>query len=407
MKLSAASILALLAAIAGCVSEGGAQTAFIDGPNAGETRVPVIAILDSGATPYLPLFDEPAPDYVESHVRAQYERVNITKHGTLSQDWATWESLVPFQLYHFEGTRMLAISVADDLEVPPMVDNTGHGTGTSFLAAREAPSAIVVVVQPNVAYCATEVECFASPSVAAGMEWIADQSWIDIVSVSLALPANFADPSQVHPEAERYLRASERAALSGKAIVNAAGNEIAPTLASYFSGPPWIIAVGGVQADRHGESLFSGKGVDVVANFTESVPTGDDGVMGWSAGTSLATPIVAGTLAAALAKVWAADPSAVVLPSAQRDALNGSAVSFSAREWDPSPTIRNGGLDTYATATLPVATSHQIGWGYVSGALADEIAHRMLDLTLPPANSDAASFQANWQSIREEYWSRV
>lgn len=61
------------------------------------------------------------------------------------------------------------------------------------------------------------------------------------------------------------------------------------------------------------------------------------------------------------------------------------------------------------TQSTPVlAPAVQMGWGYVHGGLADEIARRVLegDYVIPPEKALTAQWQAQWQALREEYWSR-
>jgi hypothetical protein len=394
------------AALAGCAA-GEFEPASVPPVAKNFARSPVIAILDSGTTPYLPLFASELAGFGDGAIPAPYSTVNITANGSFEEDWETWKSLRPFELYHFAGTRLFGIGVNADQELPPIVDRTGHGTGTSYLAAREASSAIIVAVQVDVSVCTSNLSCIADASVADGMEWIAAQDWIDIVSVSIGLPGNLPDASELHPESIRFLRASEAATRSGKLVLAASGNTVTPTLPSYFAGPPWVVSVGGLEQDRGGESVLASKGVDIVANFSEAVPTGDDGELTWSYGTSLAAPIVAGVIATALAEVWAKNSTLEYSQSAVRDAINASALSVDATAWDPRPVDHGNPLfDSYAGLNVPVVSPHQVGWGYVDGSLASEIARRILDedTSVGAGREVTASMQQNWQALREQYW---
>jgi len=53
-----------------------------------------------------------------------------------------------------------------------------------------------------------------------------------------------------------------------------------------------------------------------------------------------------------------------------------------------------------------VLAQPQMGWGYVDGGLAPEVARRVLenDLAPPAEKAQAMLFQAQWQKAREEYW---
>ena len=371
----------------------------------------VIAVLDSGTNPYLSVFESVFP--VGPAVNAPYRELNISQTGTISEredlDASMWEQLEFATLYHFEDTRLLAISFAQG-DAPINQDGSNHGAATSYLLAREAPLAIIVSVQISLGICRAEPNCIVDPSVAEGMEWIAEQSWIDVVSVSLGLPGNPPDDSALHPEYARFLAASEKAARDGKLLVTSAGNEIASPTTGYFAGPPWVIAVGGAESQSTGESLLAGKGVDIVANFTDRTPKVLSEELEWSSGTSLATPIVAGTLANALHMIRQSQPDANVSAQQLRDALNATGVYFSPTDWDPTPSDRGPfGFAPIYGASLPVLVQPQMGWGYVDGSFAGEIARRVLenDLAPPPEKQQAILFQAEWQKAREEYWAKA
>ena len=360
-----------------------------------------MAVLDSGGNPYLDIW---LSEGVE--LPAAAHEVVLSSEGSVRQrfdaDRPIWDAMEFHKLYHFSGTRLLAISFAQ-LDAPINYDGARHGAATTYLAAREAPSAIIVSVQVDPAYCIRERGCLINASAAEGMEWIADQPWIDIVSVSMGFPVpNHPD---LHPEYVRYLAASERAARDGKLIVNSAGNSVVSEMAGYFSGPPWVVAVGGAESRASGESLLAAKGVDVVANFTDLAPKVLSEDLEYRSGTSFATPIVAGTLAHALHLVREADPQRVVTPQELRDALNASATYFDTTSWRPTWSDQDP-LAPLFEASLPVLVQPQMGWGYVDGGLAPEIARRVLenDLAPPPEKAQAMLFQAQWQKAREEYW---
>lgn len=366
----------------------------------------VIAILDTGANPYLDILRADALP-----VPAAAIEVRISQTGTIEErkdaDDAMWQSMELRRLYHFTGTRVLAISFAQ-LDAPINRDGGDHGAATAYLAAKNAPEAIIVAVQINPALCA-DAGCVADRSIAEGMEWIADQPWIDIVSISLGIPGNPPDLAALDAEYERFIAATARAATSGKMILNSAGNEVVGPATGYFAGPPWVIAVGGAESYSGGESLLAGKGVDVVANFTDLAPKVLSEDLEWRSGTSFSTPIVAGTLGDALHQIRAIRPTANVTPQQLRDALNATGVYFTPTDWDPTPSNRGPlGLAPIYSASLPVLVQPQMGWGYIDGSFAEEIARRVLedDLAPPPEKQQAILFQAQWQRAREEYWAQ-
>lgn len=369
----------------------------------------VVAVIDSGTNPYLPVFEAGILP-----VRASvppFEEISLSSEGSIRtrmlRDSSLLSSMDPQVLYHFNGTRLFAISFRDDLQHQPQnLDTNQHGIGTTYLAAREAPNAVIVSIQVSLQFCMTDVSCNLDPSVATAMEWAASQEWIDVVSVSIGLTGNLPDPSEFHPEVSRYLAASRAAVASGKVLVTGAGNHVAPTLSSYLVGPPWIIAVGGLERNASGESPFSGKLVDVTANMSDIVPLDHSGEYGWRTGTSVATPIVAGTLAKALHEVRRERPDYSPLDGRLRAALNASAAVVSATDWDPTLPGRAPLPEDLVFASLPVIAPAQIGWGYVDSGLASEIARRVLDddLMAPSEKSAHGAFQERWQVGREAYW---
>lgn len=366
----------------------------------------VVAVIDAGSSPYLPIFEARSVTLPVDTVPLKF-----TKTGTIKErfeaDEDLWASLERGVLYSYEGTRLLGITFREE---PPStgqtIDNARHGSRTTYLVAREAPDAIIVSVQVSVITCEDRTECALQPHVVEALEWVAAQPWIDVISVSMGLLGNPPDTHAADATAEEFVQASRAASESGKLLVIGAGNYAAPPLTAPQAGPPWVIAAGGVERNASGESVLASKGVDVVANFSEYTPNLFN-EFEWSIGTSLATPIVAGTLARAIDIVRA--HGGVADPAKLRAALNASAIYFSAAAWDPTPPGRDPLPDDLLnSASLPVLVQPQMGWGYVDGSFAEEIARRVLedDLTPPPEKQQAILFQAQWQRAREEYWAQ-
>lgn len=371
----------------------------------------VIALIDSGTSPYYDVFHVADQRAFVQAVPIAFEDVHFELPGSddpVDRDRPQWEALVPKQLYHFAGTRLFAMSFEDASRERHFVrDASRHGAATSYLAARTAPDSVILSLQVDLDGCLS-ASCAFSPTIADAMEWAAEQEWIDVISVSLGVPANAPDDPAVHDEMRRYLEGSRKAASRGAIIVSAAGNEPTPSVSDYFSGPPWFVSVGGFEPATQGEQLIASKTVDVVANYTEFAPESGRGELGWRQGTSFGTPIVAGTLADALRLIYIEDPE-LRETELVRGALNASGLSFDVTDWDPSPPGREPlPLDIVRSASLPILVQPQMGWGYVNGSLAPEIARRVLenDLAIPPGKEQAAVFQAEWQRAREEYWAR-
>lgn len=112
-------VLMIGAALSGCAS-GEIETASVPPAAKAFSRSPVIAILDSGTTPYLPVFAATAGALQDRQIPTPYSTVSVTANGSFEKDWETWKSLRPFELYHFAGTRLFGIGVNADQELPPI-----------------------------------------------------------------------------------------------------------------------------------------------------------------------------------------------------------------------------------------------------------------------------------------------
>ncbi|HUR69926.1 MAG TPA: S8/S53 family peptidase [Candidatus Thermoplasmatota archaeon] len=377
-------------------------------------RAPVvIAVIDTGANFYLPTFAKPGPAY-EPPVPARV--LQLSQSGSyeqrVEQDADLWASVEKGRLYEFSGTRLLGITFAEG--GAHILDQNGHGTATTYVAARDAPDAVIVVVQAlgfaQPSACGTPTSCLLHPSYWQAIEWAANQTWIDIISFSFGPAFSMPDSGLVHEEAVRILAATRAAASSGKLVVTAGGNGGIPTTQQYSAGPPWVICVGGAEPERAGEAVENPKGgIDVLSNMSVESPRHDslDGTF-WMGGTSFAAPSVAGTLATALKEIREQAPTEKTDAEELRNALNATAKTFSATSWDPSPLMGRSGLphDLVSWANMPILVQPQMGWGYVNASLAPEIARRVLeqDFAIPAEKNEASVFQPAWQRAREEYW---
>lgn len=436
--------LAVMGFLSGCVSDDVLPST---GPAAatltGHGRPSIVALLDTGLDVYHEAFrSHKGGPSAEDYTAVGATVVELTSEGSyeerLAADIPVWQSVKPYTLYAFAGTRVLVISLLETASPsattnrPIVLDPTGHGTGTASVVADYDPRALIVMVQVDPTGCVNRAraDCAVHPSVARGMEWIAAQSWIDIVSISLAAPGNAPDDPRLHREMGDYIAASREAHRSGKLILNGAGNSIAPPLPNYFNGPPWIVAVGGVEVNPKGAPWMASQQVDLVANYSVWMATrGTLDEREWGFGTSFATPTVAATLSMTLRQVRESvdgsldehDDGALAIGRLGgrpvqfeskdfRDALNASAAFFSPTDWRPTQRPSN---ETYPgaeidEATIPILVPYaQMGWGYIEPGMAGEIARRVLsgDTSAPREKSDAGAHQATWQRVRETYWS--
>lgn len=402
VDLRALLAISLLMLVPGCVSDPLAASTPAAIGSVDPAGV-VVAVIDSGLNPY-----HVSLAATTHRFPSTASLVSLSTKGEYAErvaaDAATWSALEPETLYAFEGTRLMGISFLDpgaDL----FLDSVGHGSMTSGIAARSSPDATIIVVQVDGSVCMPTEEdgCLLDPSVAKGLAWAAAQPWIDVISLSLAIPGNIPDLEDAHPEVRTYLEASRAAAASGKLVVTAAGNSPPPGLLSYVNGPPWVVAVGAVQAEAHGSSLRTSQLVDLTANHTEYAPapeTTDE--YRYVSGTSMSTPIVAGTVAQAIFELRRENRD--VRPAELRPALNATARHFVASDWNPtaSPT-KDPVLDLLLVSAPVVVGSLQMGWGYIEPAMATQLKDAYVNGS-PPRDELTQQAQSQWQAARERVW---
>lgn len=412
--MRAAAVAVLIAfALPGCVAPE-------EIPNAGaETdETIVVAVVDSGVNPYHDAFH--APDRADAVGVAEALGLHATSlllsaakdySAAVAEDSQLWASVRPGELYAFAETPVLAISFREPDDEPAILDRTNHGTSTSSRVIAQAPSAVVVLVVVDSGYCVNEfrTDCALSESIASGLAWAAQQPWIDVISVSIGARGNMADTHATFPEAEEVVQASRAADASGKLVVFSAGNEPAPSYTDAYSGPPWVISVGGAQDGGRSHAALASTFPDVVANFTECVPTAlSRSGCTFAAGTSLAAPTVAGILAQTLGQLRSGGPSDALdfTNHDVRAALNLSARMPRPGQWEPFEPEPDP-VSTLGNVTIPVVVpTAQFGWGYVDATSGSEIVRRIKsrDFSASAEQAERAAEIAAFHAIREQYW---
>jgi hypothetical protein len=164
--------------------------------------------------------------------------------------------------------------------------------------------------------------------------------------------------------------------------------------------------------------------MDVLGNFT--TPSADPATVNgtrWFAGTSAATPLVAGTVSRALgivreqaraqglagaeAPLAAQDDRPWRSARAFRDALNATARLVGPKEFEPLGAPEGDPLrGRLSSPSEPILLQAQQGWGVVSPDMAPAIARAILEGAPAPSaeKASAAQAQAAWQGARETYW---
>lgn len=291
-------------------------------------RRPVVAVLDTGIGPHPWLTGGPAGDQVVE-VSADFQAALAAHEGS--------------------GPGLLLASPDDELDrIQPLLgltdSHSGHGTFCAGLVHQLCPDARVLSLR------VLHTDGFSTEgSVLFALDWLRDRVaraikdkrpdlLVDVVSLSLGFYAETADPAEVTQVAD----AIERLTALGVVVVSASGNDATtrPFLPAAFgqddagNGNPLLAAVGALNASGNTTAAFSNHGPWVWRwapgdALVSTVPTTWEGAAGpglatldggglgprartapdpddlrtgfavW-AGTSFATPVVAGLVASAM-----------------------------------------------------------------------------------------------------------
>lgn len=281
----------------------------------------VIAVMDTGINPYHVAYRRDGMDVHPSEYVTGYpsnaSAISLTTEGptySLSRandDAAVWSQVEQNTLYWFPGTNIIgAVSVGDDehggvWEPRPIIDDAGHGTGsTSVAAGGGARSTDGVAYGSNPDALIVLVEGMSTEA----MRWVSEQPWIDFVSGSygdrLSVPVGGITGGEENRYSKPFvLRDGRTACFSSGNGVSKTGlppdhwSSIRPT-----SGPSWVVTVGAASPRNEQAYWWHNIPVDAVS-YGMFWPAADafslDGEIEFS-GTSSATPISCGVFSKAL-----------------------------------------------------------------------------------------------------------
>ena len=303
--------------------------------------VTVIAVIDSGITPYhwdflaskmprtarFPLDRAPHEwirGFPSPKAFGDYESLDLTFEAKdpemdyrllKAQDEKEWAGVKQstagaINYYWIPGTKIIgAVDFGTDRIY---AETNAHGTGASSVAVGNlhgsCPECLLVFVDTG-GFSAAETE--------AALEWVERQPWIDAVSNSYGHSTVFTDNVYTGSDTEAQRRATER----GQTVFFAAHNGhdrsfFVPnnTLLSSQPGPDWIVTVGAVDPINHASYTGHGKPADISGvGLTYPSAYGSPTVSGEGnfSGTSNATPVVTGIYGRALyeARVALVGPS--------------------------------------------------------------------------------------------------
>lgn len=418
---AAAALLALPVAVATLPTASAAPPAV--------PRV-VVADIDTGVNPYHeayyagggPYKGRKGPSSVTPAVLKEFgigpsQVLKVTRTGNFAddraRDKAMWDKVQPGKPYWFAGTNVIGISFEPRTATStPILADPGdtHGVGTTSAVLNANPDAVVVLV-----------ESFGEASE----EWAFNHPAVDIVTTSYGFPGS--------PPGMGHLASSYTGTvLKGKLHFGAADNSPAGSPPDGTSGPWWTIGVAGFHEDTSGgRETLSGNFVDVVADFTQTLPycvTCETGTRSVS-GTSFATPRSAGTASLVLlearrkaghrggplvrpdgASLMVSGKGRQITPWQVRRALEEGAAYPSMGGYDAMSALLD---DTGAMPVADAAPYVQIGWGVLStrteyAAVAESLAHLGVRGKPTRTKSDAAcDYMTAQHDARVAYWDTV
>jgi|GEM_PF-2014614 len=307
--------------------------------------ITVVGVADSGINPYH--FEFSAATYPDPDVLALTR--NFTRHPseyitgypasaqalpiTLGQgyypaaDRQMWASVDKGKLYWIPGTKIIgAIDAGDgsavnaDPDATPIVDDDGHGTGSSSVS-----------VGNRYGYCPT---CLLMFTESLDTTFNESFSWVDITSHSFGTVGGVPLGLAFGPDTD-----TKAAAERGQTVLFAAGNGVGNafdvpqiTYGSGDTGNDWTITVGAIRRDNQRAIVGDGVPVEISAwgdgNLPSACRTGTVGQCAFG-GTSAATPYTAGIFGTVLNRVRQAIGDAKVGQRAGQVVAEGSPIAGS------------------------------------------------------------------------------
>jgi hypothetical protein len=213
---------------------------------------------------------------------------------------------------YFDDTPVIAGGPPGGLPHRPIIDDDGHGTGTTSVAAGAGLSAVTgAPFGSNPEALIVIVEGLGDEAV----KWASEQPWIDFISGSYGDPtaAPYNDNVPIVPEelsGREYRYTAPFVLRDGRTACFSAGNGLTRTGVAYdrysslrpTSGPSWVVTVGAV-SPRNGQD-YGWHSVPVdISSYGNHWPAADPFSLAGEqvfSGTSNATPVTCGVFSSAL-----------------------------------------------------------------------------------------------------------
>lgn len=369
----------------------------------------VVAVVDTGINPYHEDFRRPdltahPSTYLEGFP-ADTRALRLTLDANslqdgLRRDAKRWSAIGDGELVWIPGTNIIgAVDVRGSDS--SFRDETGHGTGVASIVGGKTHGTGT-----------DDVLIVAVRSFTPGLEWAAEQPWIDIIT-------NSWTTFDAEPITEGAAAASRRAVESGKVVCFASGNASAPLWFTGEQGPSWNLHVGAASSKNRGEHYYTGWPNDVlgIANVTAAAHDSIDGEIEFG-GTSAAAPHVCGLIAKTLAHVrrrakdWVQGPHRRALAVAR--GMGGSledgrltndelidAIQATAVPAEANPPHEE---DRYSIPALPLAPWVRGGYGIVDRASIKDALAVLLGRRERPDRSTEDTWITTLDTIRDTVW---
>ncbi len=368
----------------------------------------VVSVLDTAINPYHVHFqrNHSIPDAIlETFVDAE-GRTPVTVHlaqtGTYDErreaDAAFWDNIEEGVMYHFAGTRIIAVGHGGNI-----IDGGSHGTATSGAVLVANPDAIIM---------------FSQGFGGASEQWASSQPWIDFMSESYG-PIG-SPPTWLVTESSTA-KANKAKWDGGGIPIGAADNTPALAPIDSTAGPPWVVGVAGDHDDQCREES-SGNVPDFTADFTQNLPL-DRTIDEYrnTSGTSFSTPMTAGVFSAVLLEVRQAWGWEGGIGDVRDDTNKSHRVLAAQYDVGPSPKLfTNADLrsalnrtavyysTTECTGGLPVAPAApwvSQGWGHIGPEIIPTTVEHILGVKLAAEKPDEArQYMEGVHRARQEAW---
>ncbi|HKO62827.1 MAG TPA: S8 family serine peptidase [Pyrinomonadaceae bacterium] len=293
----------------------------------------VIAVVDTGINPYHVAYRRPEytihpSNYVEGFPKdapALGLSFNAADYVTArtNDDGPVWGQVAERKLYWIPGTNVIgAYSVADYAGTPPnglpsrpIIDDDGHGTGTTSVSGGGALSTKGAPYGSNPDALIVIVEGLGD----AGVKWASEQPWIDFISGSYgdaaSVPCTDSGDETVDSVGDvwcgrEYRYTAPFVLRDGRTALFSAGNGLSRTgvAADRYSslrptsGPSWVVTVGAVSARNEQDYGWHSVPADISSyglHWPAADPFSFSGEVEFG-GTSNATPVTAGVFSRVL-----------------------------------------------------------------------------------------------------------